>query len=108
MGILGMGIGHFEVIANLAYICAGILLLERLWKPACFAGGLAFVLALQTFFLFMTPISFDEAHVTQSVLSGLDLGFYLWILSIAIVFVAALAKIISDKVKQYYEERPVE
>src|SRR5262249_44380697 len=46
MGILGMAIGHFEVIANLAYICAGILLLERLWKPACIAGGLAFILAL--------------------------------------------------------------
>jgi hypothetical protein len=108
MGILGLAIGQFEALSNLAYICSGILLLERMWKVACITSGVALLLALQTFALFITPISFDEARVTQSILSGLDLGFYLWISSIAIIFIAALAKIVADKIKQYDEEQPIE
>jgi cellulose synthase/poly-beta-1,6-N-acetylglucosamine synthase-like glycosyltransferase len=108
MGLLGLAIGQFEAFSNLALICSGILLLERMWKAAFIASGLALVLALQTFALFITPISFDEAHATQSVLSGLDVGFYLWISSIVIVFIASLAKIIQAKIAQYNEEQPVE
>jgi len=108
MGILGLAIGQFEALSNLALICSGILLLERMWNAACFASGLALILALQTYSLFIIPVSFDEARVTQSVLSGLDIGFYLWLSSIVIVFVASLAKIIADKIKQYNEEQPVE
>ena len=108
MGILGLAIGQFEALSNLAFICSGILLLERMWKAACISSGLALILALQTFALFITPISFDEARVTQSVLFSLDIGFYLWISSIVIVFVASLTKIIADKIAQYNEERTVE
>jgi hypothetical protein len=38
----------------------------------------------------------------------LDVGFYLWISSIVIVFFASLAKIIQAKIAQYNEEQPVE
>jgi hypothetical protein len=98
MGILSIVIGQFEGLSNLCFIGSGILLLERMWKAACIASGLAILLAIQTFALFVTPISFDEAHVTQSVLSKLDVGFYLWIASFIIIFIVSLAKLVSSKI----------
>jgi len=96
MGILGMRIGHVETLGNFSFFCAGILMLERMWKEACIASGVSLILGLQTLSLFIAPVSFDEAGATQSTLTKLDLGFYLWMSSFIVIFVVCLLKFLSS------------
>jgi hypothetical protein len=97
MSILGLAILQFEGLANLLYIISAILLFEQVTNLACLLSGLGLLLSLQTLTLFVTPLSFDEAHATRSILVGLEAGFYLWIAALCLVFLTSVGKILSGK-----------
>jgi hypothetical protein len=90
LGWQALFVGNFGWIANLPLAVSLVFVLSGSWRPAAVCSGIALLLALDTLLLLGDRIKADESGLNHMVLGGLQLGFYLWIASMAAVLLGSL------------------
>lgn len=91
LGWLAIYVGQFGWFANVFWAVSMLMEFIRWHRTACITAALGLLLALQTLTIFGTNIPMDEAGVNYSHVQHLDSGFYVWLLSMLIMVVGALA-----------------
>lgn len=93
LGIVGLNFGWF---ANLVMLGAWIAFAAQSRFVARILSVVAVLVAADSVRLIGTYVPLDEANVNKAVVSGLGLGFYLWIGAMALLFVASLPRPAGD------------
>lgn len=89
IGWMGIVAGQFAWFANPIYALALLLIAFRKWVPATLTAAIALLVALDTLMMFVQEVPTDEAGVNSGRMSSLQIGFFLWIASIAAVVLGA-------------------
>ena len=82
MGWLGAFFGQFAWFANLLLLLAIAMLLFRRWTATLVCSLLAALLALNTLLILSQEIPLDEGGIRHTEVTGLGVGFYIWLLSL--------------------------
>jgi hypothetical protein len=90
MGFLGFLVGEFGWLANFALVASWISMAMAHYKTALILSGIALILALDTFALFVLSVPADESGTNPPVhLQALGPGFWLWFVSILVIITGA-------------------
>jgi TRAP-type uncharacterized transport system fused permease subunit len=89
-GLFGILMGNFAWLANPLLCISWLLLMRRQYDSAALVSGFALIIAMATFQLTVQPYYFDEGGVNLGYLHLPQSGFYLWIGSMASVFIPCL------------------
>jgi hypothetical protein len=86
MGFLGFLVGEFGWLANFTLVASWISMTMAHYKTALILSGIALILALDTFALFVLSIPADESATNSPVhLQASGPGFWLWFVSIPVI-----------------------
>lgn len=91
LGWMGPLAGQFAWFANPLWLIGAVAFAFRKWNVALISLGLALLFALNTVLLFVIPLPADESKVNTTSLVRLRVGFYLWLASMAVLFVRTFA-----------------
>ncbi|MFN0112860.1 MAG: hypothetical protein ACKVZH_28705 [Blastocatellia bacterium] len=91
LGWMGFLAGQFAWFANPLWLIGTVAFAFRKWSVALISLGLALFFALNTLLLFVMPLPADESKINNTSLVRLRIGFYLWLASMAVLFVRAFA-----------------
>ena len=89
MGWLGVLVGQFAWLANPLWLGGLIFFALRKWTVALILSGLAILPTFNTLTMFVTELPADEGGMNTFHLVRLRIGFYLWLASLAVLFVGA-------------------
>lgn len=95
LGWLGVFIGQFGWMANFSWFISLFGIMFRVPLLALIPSGIALLISLQTFMLFVMEVPADEGGVNHLNLQYLGPGAWLWWLALLIPFVWGIVALIS-------------
>jgi hypothetical protein len=91
MGWMGAFLGQFAWFANLFWLLSLFLAFLRRWILTLIAVALALFVASDAFSFIGANVPLDEANVNSMTFLQYHVGFYFWLVSLAIVGLGAVA-----------------